>query len=50
MIQTLQLLMNTKGEEYTKSIAECGQFKQLEDGTPYLVIEDEDKLHSILNC
>jgi len=48
MIQTLQMLMNTRGEEFTKQISECGQFKQLEDGTPYLVIVDEDKLNSLL--
>ena len=48
MIPTLQMLMNTKGEEFTKQISECGQFKQLEDGTPYLVIEDIDKLNTLI--
>jgi len=48
MIQTLQVLMDTRGEEFAKSITECGQFKQLEDGTPYLVVLDEDKLNKLI--
>ena len=49
MIQTLQVLMDTRGEEFAKSITECGQFKQTKDGVPFLIIEDEDKLSNLIN-
>ena len=42
--------MNTKGEEYAKQIVECGTFQQTKDGVPFLIIEDEEKLDSVLNC
>jgi hypothetical protein len=50
MVQTLQLLVNTRGEEFAKSIAECGRFAQTKEGVPFLIIEDEERLLSILNC
>ncbi len=49
MIQTLQLLAMTRGEEFVKAIAECGRFQQTKDGVPFLIIEDEDKLNVLLN-
>lgn len=49
MIQTLQMFVNTRGEEFAKSVAECGRFQQTKDGVPFLIIEDEDKLDTILN-
>ena len=48
MIQTLQLLANTRGEEFVKAIAECGRFQQTKDGVPFLIIEDEDKLNTLI--
>ena len=48
MIQTLQMLANIKGEEFVKAIAECGRFQQTKDGVPFLIIEDEDKLNSLI--
>jgi hypothetical protein len=49
MIQTLQLLANTRGEEFVKAIAEYGRFQQTKDGVPFLIIEDEDKLSNLIN-
>ena len=49
MIQTLQMFVNTRGEEFAKQISECGRFQQTKDGVPFLIIEDEDKLNSLLN-
>jgi hypothetical protein len=43
------MFVNTRGEEFAKSIAECGQFQQTKDGVPFLIIEDEDKLNTLLN-
>ena len=49
MIQTLQMFVNTRGEEFAKSIAECGRFRQTKDGIPFLIIEDEYKLSNLIN-
>ena len=49
MIQTIQLIITTQGEERARQIAECGQFKQMKDGTPYLVITDEEKWTNLQN-
>ena len=49
MIQTLQMFVNTRGEEFAKRVAECGRIQQTKDGVPFLIIEDEDKLNSLLN-
>ena len=49
MIQTLQMFVNTRGEEFAKSVAECGRFQQTKDGVPFLIIEDEDKLNTLRN-
>lgn len=49
MIQTVQLIVLKHGEERARKIAECGQFNQMEDGTPYLVITDEEKWTNLQN-